>query len=92
MTFPEDNPLLARTPASATVLLAVISWLLVSAPAGAEEGKQGASPEPAVTYKIVQQGREDLVWKISIIGAGFKGLVKPVRLRMESWGRNSLLR
>ena len=66
--------MLARTPLSASVLLAVISWLLVSAPAGAEEGKLGASSEAAVTYKIVQQGREDLVWKISIIGAGFKGL------------------
>src|SRR5262245_9665999 len=84
---PEDTPLLTRTPPSATVFLAVISPLLLAlAIAGAKEGKPGGPTAPAVTYKIAQQGREDLVWKISIIGTGFQGLVKSVRLQMESWG------
>src|SRR5262245_3344171 len=79
--------MLARIRTPVRLLLVAISCeLALSATAVAEDGKQGHVTGAAVTYKIVQAGRDDPVWKVSIIGTGFKGVPNAVRLRMESWG------
>jgi hypothetical protein len=69
------------------MMVVVIWWpLVLSASAHADEAQKGLPIEPAVTYKIVQHGQTDPAWKISIIGTGFTGVAKPLRLRMETWG------
>ncbi len=78
--------MLVGFPTLATTLLGLVCLSFVSENTGAQVGKNDREPEAAVTYKIVQHGKEDPVWKVTITGSGFNGLGKPVRLHLENWG------